>query len=76
MSETAAFFTLLGAIYDLIPANYAGLVLTKHPGVNLVTLQNVRNGKTKDLALLVLLATCSLTDFKKPDYLNNFTHIN
>lgn len=69
MSKRAAFFTLLGLVYDSLPADAVTQTLTKFKklGAAPSKLQNVRRGGTADLPLLIKIINACLPDFVIPD---------
>jgi hypothetical protein len=68
MSVRAAFFTLLGMVYDLLPADVVSTTINANPKLKIkpVRLQNVRRGGTADLGLLVKIVNACLPDYDVP----------
>lgn len=68
MSKQAAYFLLLGMVYDLLPdKEYANLMIKNGSDVDASRLLLVRKGKTTDLKVLVHSVKTLLPDFKIPE---------
>lgn len=68
MSERAAYYTLLGLVYDILPEDAVEQYLSSRfgKGANSVTLQNVRRGTTAKLAVLLNMVAVCLPEFPVP----------
>lgn len=68
LSLRAAYFTLLGSVYDLLPKDAITQTFAKEKrlAVKPAKLQNVRRGGTADLGLLIKIVKACLPDFEIP----------
>jgi hypothetical protein len=69
LSLRAAYFTLLGSVYDQLPkdAITQTFAANKKLAVTPAKLQNVRRGGTANLELLIKIVKACLPDFVIPD---------
>lgn len=68
MSKQAAYFLLLGLVYDLLPEkDFANQMIKAGSEVEATRLLLVRKGKTTDLKVLVNSVKTLLPDFKIPE---------
>jgi hypothetical protein len=68
MSKKAAFFTLLGLVYDELPRKeFVNKMVLSNPNLNAGRLALVREGKTPDLEILIESVEVLLPDFKIPE---------
>lgn len=69
LSIRAAYFTLLGSVYDQLPKDAVTRTFAKYKklAVKPAKLQNVRRGGTADLDLLIKIVEACLPDFAIPD---------
>lgn len=69
MSKAAAYFYLLGLVYDSLPdKDFANqMILTAKSDVDASRLQLIRKGKTTDLKVLVHAVQTLLPKFKIPE---------
>jgi hypothetical protein len=68
MSKKAAYFTLLGMVYDLLPKKtFVNEMIVINQNLNASRLALVREGKTPDLEVLIECVQSLLPDFKIPE---------
>lgn len=67
MSKTAAFFTLLGMVYDKLPENYVNLMIVKDISLSPSRLILIKQGKTHDLDLLIKIVQVTLPEVEIPE---------
>lgn len=67
MSKEAAYFLLLGMTYDLLPKkDFANQMISKGSTTAATTLQLIREGKTRDLKVLMNAVEQLIPDFAIP----------
>lgn len=68
MSKKAAFFMLLGLVYDLLPKKtFVNEMIVKNSNLNASRLALVREGKTPDLEILIEAVQGLLPEFEIPE---------
>lgn len=68
MSKNAAFFLLLGMVYDLLPKKpFVNEMIVRDPKLDASRLRLVREGKTPDLAMLIQSVEALLPEFEIPE---------
>jgi hypothetical protein len=73
MSVRAAYFTLLGLVYDELPKEAVTITLSKNKKLTAkpAKLQNVRRGASADLKLLLVIVKACLPKFEIPESVTN-----
>lgn len=68
LSKNAAYFTLLGLVYDQLPKNFeTEFIKQDTTGVPAKRVVSVGSGTTKDLPLLIKVVEVILPDFTIPE---------
>lgn len=72
MSKKAAFFLLLGQVYDLLPRkDFVNKMILVNANLNASRLALVREGRTPDLEILIQSVEALLPEFKISENIQN-----